>query len=96
MEPDLGGAGGEPRNTVEVLTILSTPGVMTVTVGSVSVTYAAPVGLYVKTVPLRIGSVSAQLAPDCCAPVTKLSSPFKVVRAPLVQDEQYYAVSTTV
>ncbi|MFU8946817.1 endo-1,3-alpha-glucanase family glycosylhydrolase [Mycetocola zhadangensis] len=93
MSPTLSGTATAPRNTVEVLTMLTAPANVTVTVGGASTTYSAPAGVYAKTVPLAVGKVSASANRNGSA-IATVSSPYTVTSNPKVQDLQYYGVSS--
>lgn len=93
MSPTLSGTSTQPRDTVEVLTMLASPASVTVTVGGVKTTYSAPAGVYAKTVPLAVGTVSATATRDGST-VASVTSPYTVVSKPIVQDLQYYGVSS--
>jgi hypothetical protein len=91
--PTLSGTSTSPRNTVEVLTMLTSPASVTVTVGGSKTTYDAPAGVYAKLVPLAVGKVSAS-ATRSGATIASVASPYTVVSTPVVQDLQYYGVSS--
>ncbi len=80
--------GSAPRDTVEVLTMLTAPAAVNVSVGGVTNTCAAPAGVGVCTVPLRPGTVSVQVWRDNTN-VLSVTSPYPVTNAPEVQDLQY-------
>jgi hypothetical protein len=92
MLPTLCGTSTPPRDDVEILTLLKTPGTVTAQVGGVTTNYTAPAGLYAKLIPLQYGSVSVRVAPSGSAALS-VSSPEQVVKTPTVQDLQYYASS---
>ena len=73
------------RDTVEVLTFLTKPTTVTVTIGGAVQSYQAPAGMFAKTFPLGVGSVSASTARGLA-----VTSPVTVTRAPLQQDMSYY------
>jgi hypothetical protein len=93
MAPTLSGTATTPRNTVEVLTMLTAPASVSVTVGGVKTTWSAPAGIFAKTVPLAVGSVSATMSRNGST-LASVASPQAVVSKPVVQDLQYYAVSS--
>ncbi|GAA3428342.1 hypothetical protein GCM10018953_55250 [Streptosporangium nondiastaticum] len=87
-------AGGTPsRDTVEVLTMLTAAGKVSVTVGGTTQTYDAPAGVSARTFALKAGTVSASVARNGAA-VTEVTSPYKVTATPYVQDLHYRAVSS--
>jgi hypothetical protein len=92
MQPTLSGTSTAPRDDVEVLTLLKSAATVTAQVGGTTTTYTAPAGLYAKLIPLQYGSVSVHVAPSG-SPALSVTSPEQVVRAPKVQDLQYYASS---
>ncbi len=83
----------KPRDTVEVLSFLTAPADVTVTVGGRQQTVRVGAGVSRTTVPLAAGSVSA-VARRNGATVSQVSSPFSVVSRPDVQDLQYYGVAS--
>ncbi len=93
MSPTLSGTATTPRNTVEVLSMFTAPTTVTVKVGGTTTTYSAPAGVYAKTVPLAVGSVSVT-AVRSGATIESVVSPYSVVSKPVVQDLQYYGVSS--
>ncbi|WP_425839691.1 endo-1,3-alpha-glucanase family glycosylhydrolase [Microbacterium sp. PA5] len=62
LNATLGGNTTAPRDTVEVVTMLTEPATVTLRVGSATHTIDAPAGLSAHTVPLRTGKVSASAA----------------------------------
>ena len=82
---DRGQSHTSPRDTVEVLTFLTAPATVRVTVGGKETSYGAPAGMYAKTFPLAAGSVSART--DRGLGVT---SPVTVSARPVQQDLSYY------
>ena len=62
LSATLGGNITAPRDTVEVVTMLTAPATVTLRVGSATHTIDAPAGLSAHTVPLRTGKVSASAA----------------------------------
>ncbi|MBD7919250.1 hypothetical protein H9657_13315 [Cellulomonas sp. Sa3CUA2] len=83
----------EPRDTVEVLSFLTAPADVTVTVGGRQQTVRVGAGVSRTTVPLATGEVSA-VARRNGATIAHVSSPFTVVSRPEVQDLQYYGVAS--
>lgn len=81
------------RDTVEVLSMLTAPADVTITVGASTYTYSAPAGVYAKTVPLGVGSVSA-VATRSGLVAAKVATAFPVVGVPTVQDLQYVAAGS--
>lgn len=89
----LRGGSSSPRNTVEVVSILTAPGTVTINVGGAVYTQSRAAGLDVgTTVPLDVGTISATLS--------RTGSPDLVVRSPAasaatlpVQDLQYVAAT---
>ena len=91
--PTLGGTTASPTDEVEAVVYLTAAARLTVTVGGSATTFDAPAGRSVFTVPLREGTVSATVTRSGKA-VISLTSPYRVVGAPEVQDLSYYAVSS--
>jgi hypothetical protein len=85
--------GTAPRDTVEVLSVLTAPATVTVKVGSATYSYTAPAGMSAKLFPLGLGQISASAARSG-AVTTAVTSPFQVTNTPYVQDLQYVAVSS--
>lgn len=92
MKPTLGGSKTTPRDSVEVLSMLTAAGDITVNVGTKSYTYQAPAGVFSKTFPLGNGAISA-VATRAAKAVVSVKSPFQLTDKPLQQDLQYYGVS---
>lgn len=90
---DSGGVTTAPRNTVEVMSMLTSAAQVTVTVGGVATTYTAPAGVSSKTVPLRTGQVLASATRNGKA-IARITSPTAVVASPEVQDLQYFGYSS--
>jgi hypothetical protein len=82
-----------PRDTVEALVYLTAPAQVTVTVGTQRYTWSAPAGQSAHTVPLGTGTVSAVVVRGGRT-TASVTSPYRVVATPLVQDLQYHAVSS--
>ncbi|GAA2212640.1 hypothetical protein GCM10009850_081020 [Nonomuraea monospora] len=81
------------RDTVEVLSMLTAAGKVSVTVGGTTQTYDAPAGVSAKTFPLRTGTASAVVTRSS-ATVAKVTSPYPVTATPYVQDLHYRAASS--
>ncbi len=92
MDWTLSGTKTAPRNTVEVVSLLSKPGQVTAQVGAESVTYDAPAGLNAQVVPLGLGTVSATLHRGA-TPVLSVTSSQPVRSSVTRWDLQYYAVT---
>jgi Glycosyl hydrolase family 71 len=87
-------SGSSPaRDAVEVLTFLTAPANVHVTVGSNSYDYTAAAGVQAKIFPLATGTVSVSLSRDGTA-LDSVTSPFPVTGSIQVQDLAYHAVST--
>lgn len=85
--------GTQPRDTVEVLSMLTQQSEVTVQVGGRPHTYTAPAGVSVRTFPLGPGTISASATRGGTA-VAQVTSPYPVTAQPYVQDLQYYGVSS--
>ena len=86
--------GSSPaRNTVEVLSFLTAPATVTVTVGTQTTVYSAPAGVSAHLVPLTSGQVSAH-ADRNGGTVSHVVSPYTISLTPYVQDLQYHGVSS--
>lgn len=81
------------RDTVEVVSILTAPAEVKITVGNQVHTYTAPAGMSAKLVPLGIGNIAAQASRDG-KPIAYIASPIPVVERPYVDDKQYFAYSS--
>ncbi|WP_336646048.1 endo-1,3-alpha-glucanase family glycosylhydrolase [Microbacterium sp. USHLN186] len=91
--PTLDGTSTPARDTVEAVVWMKAAGTVRITVGGKTTTVSAPAGMSAHTVALGLGTVSASI--ERSGSVTaKLTSPYKVVSTPKVQDLQYYAAST--
>jgi hypothetical protein len=90
LAPTLGGSTVAPRDTVEALVILSAPAQVTVTSGSNTRTVTRPAGMSSVIVPLGLGRPTVRIARGSTV-VTALTSPYRVVDDPWVQDLQYVA-----
>ena len=91
--PTLGGTSSSPTDEVEAVVYLTAPATLTVSVGGVATRFEAPAGRSVYTVPLREGTVSATIERSGQR-VVSLTSPYRVVGTPEVQDLSYYGVSS--
>ncbi|MEV0388008.1 endo-1,3-alpha-glucanase family glycosylhydrolase [Nonomuraea sp. NPDC050643] len=89
----LRGGSTAARDTVEVLTMLTAAGKVSVTVGGTTQTYDAPAGVSAKTLPLQAGTASATVTRGS-ATVAKVVSPYAITAAPYVQDLHYRAASS--
>ncbi|MFJ3490999.1 endo-1,3-alpha-glucanase family glycosylhydrolase [Leifsonia aquatica] len=92
--PNLDGTGTAPRNTVEVLTMLTAPATVKITVGSTVKTVDVPAGVTATTVPLTTGTVSATIVRGGQT-VLAGTSPYTVTAKPLVNDMEYFGVTLT-
>ncbi|WP_246080039.1 endo-1,3-alpha-glucanase family glycosylhydrolase [Nonomuraea mesophila] len=81
------------RDTVEVLTMLTAAGKVSVTIGGTTQTYDAPVGVSAKTFPLKPGAASATITRNS-AVIAKVVSPYAISATPYVQDLHYRAASS--
>ncbi|MEV4115214.1 endo-1,3-alpha-glucanase family glycosylhydrolase [Nonomuraea sp. NPDC049695] len=81
------------RDTVEVLTMLTAAGKVSVTIGGTTQTYDAPAGVSAKTFPLKAGAASATVTRSS-AVVAKVVSPHAITATPQVQDLHYRAASS--
>ncbi|GAA3263534.1 endo-1,3-alpha-glucanase family glycosylhydrolase [Nonomuraea helvata] len=81
------------RDTVEVLTMLTAAGKVSVTIGGTTQTYDAPAGVSAKTFPLKAGAASATVTRSS-AVVAKVASPHAITATPQVQDLHYRAASS--
>lgn len=88
LRPD----GSPARNDVEVLSVLTAPGTVTLTVGGRAFEFQAPAGISTHLAPLAVGTISADVrrAGTTTASVT---SPYPVTDTPFVQDLQYVGVT---
>lgn len=93
MTPNLGSSRQTPRDDVEVFTFLTAPAQVTVTIGGNRTTYAAGSGVFIKTLPLALGTVSAT-AVRGSATILNVTSPYRVTATPTVQNLQYYGVDS--
>ncbi|MGW0801404.1 endo-1,3-alpha-glucanase family glycosylhydrolase [Nonomuraea sp. NPDC002799] len=89
----LRGGSTAARNTVEVLSMLTAAGKVSVTIGGTTQTYDAPAGVSAKTFPLQAGTASATVTRSS-ATVAKVVSPYPITTTPYVQDLHYRAASS--
>ncbi|MEU9576891.1 endo-1,3-alpha-glucanase family glycosylhydrolase [Streptomyces chilikensis] len=80
------------RDTVEVLTFLTAPGAVDVTVGDLHERYTVRGGVRAELLPLRPGRTTAEVTRGR-ATVAEAATRFAVSAAPRVQDLQYYGVT---
>lgn len=81
------------RNTVEVLSFLTSPATVTISVGGTKTTYTAPAGVSAKTVALKAGSVSASATRNGGTIATVATSE-SVVGSVTVQDLGYHGATS--
>ncbi|MEU6311452.1 endo-1,3-alpha-glucanase family glycosylhydrolase [Streptomyces sp. NPDC047014] len=82
-----------PRDTVEVLSFLTRPGLVRTTVGTAQDTHETPAGLTSRLLPLRPGTSASQVVRDGTA-TAKVSLPRRVDHTVAVQDLQYQAATS--
>ncbi len=93
MSWKLSGSAMRPRDTVEVVTMLSEPADIVLRVGDTTTTYRAPAGLFTQTAPLAVGAVEVTASREGVV-VSAAYSPYPV-RAELENwDLQYYAITS--
>ena len=81
--------GGSPsRDTVEALSILTAPATVSITVGGVTTSCAAPAGVSVCTVPLQLGRAAVAVVRSG-ALVASVATRQTITGTPYVQDLQY-------
>jgi hypothetical protein len=91
---DRGGNTSPDRNNVEVLTFLYAPAAVTLRVGSTTVTYTAPAGMYAHALtPLQTGTVSVDLKRSGVT-IAAITSPFTVTNNPFNQNPMYYMMDS--
>ncbi len=83
-----------PQDVVEVLTFLTAPADVTVTVGGVDTTFSAPAGQSVKYLPLRAGAAPAAKITRAGVITAQIVSPAAVLVSPVKQDMQYFRSSS--
>lgn len=81
------------QEKVEVLTFLTAPADVTVTVGGVATTYSAPAGMFSREVDARYGSISATVSRSGQT-ITSLTSPYQIRQTVWQQDRQYFMSSS--
>lgn len=91
MKPTLGGAKTAPRDTIEVLTMLTVAADIKVMVGTKAYTYQAPAGVSSRTFPLDRGIISVLETRDGKT-IASAKSTFQLETNPVQQDLQYYGV----
>ncbi|MET7464044.1 endo-1,3-alpha-glucanase family glycosylhydrolase [Nonomuraea sp. NPDC005501] len=89
----LRGGSTAARDTVEVLSMLTAAGKVSVTIGGTTQTYDAPAGVSAKTFPLKAGTASATVTRNA-ATTAKVVSPYPITTTPFVQDLHYRAASS--
>lgn len=82
------------RDTVEVLSVLTSAATIQVTVGSKKYTYSAPAGVYAKKFPLQLGYSSATATRNGTTK-TKVKTKDRVTTTITQQDLTYHAVSSS-
>ncbi|WP_111721303.1 endo-1,3-alpha-glucanase family glycosylhydrolase [Homoserinimonas sp. OAct 916] len=93
MKPTLSGTSTSPRDTVEVMTMLTAPATVSAVIGGKSYTANAPAGISTVTFPLATGTVAADVIRSGVK-IASVKSPHKVVSNPTVLDLQYFAASS--
>lgn len=93
MSPTLSGNAVPPRDTVEVVSMLSAPATVTLSSGGSSATFDAPAGLSAHLMPLEVGPVAASAVREG-ETVASVTSPYPVVASPTRWDLQYYGASS--
>lgn len=83
-----------PRNTVEVLSFLTAPADITVTVGGVQTTYTAPAGMNAHLVPLAVGAAPSVVVKRSGTMVCQVTSVVAVSSTVLTDDAGYYVVTS--
>lgn len=83
-----------PRNTVEVLSFLTAPADITVTIAGVATTYTAQAGLFAKVLPLAVGSAPTAVARRNGVTVAQITSTRDVTNSPLNDDKGYWWFSS--
>jgi fibronectin type 3 domain-containing protein len=86
--------GGSPsRDTVEALSMLTAPGTVSVTVGGVTTSCAAPAGVSTCTVPLQSGRAAAAVVRNGSL-VASVATTQTITAKPNVQDLQYVGAAS--
>ena len=93
MTQKVRGATSSVRNHVEVLTFLTAPATVTVTIGGVPYAYTAPAGMYVATFPIAAGAVSA-VATRSSVTVASVTSPVTVQTSTINDNPGYFRFSS--
>lgn len=81
------------RDKVEVLSFLTAPATVRLTINGVDQTLSVPAGVTPSLFNLATGSISAKVERSG-QPVVSVSSPFTVKSSFMIQDEQYHFVSS--
>lgn len=89
----LRGGSTAARDTVEVLTMLTAAGKVSVTIGGTTQSYDAPAGVSARTFRLQPGTASATVTRSS-TPVAKVVSPYTISATPYVQDLHYRGTSS--
>lgn len=92
-KPTLGGTLTTPTDNVEALVYLTAPATVTVTVGSTTRSFSAPAGESVFTVPVKVGAVSVNVTRGSQT-VAQVTSPYRIVGSPSVQDLTYHGATS--
>jgi len=82
------------RNTVEVLTFLTAPADITVTVGGVATTYTAPAGMNAHLVNLAVGAAPSAVAARNGVVIAQVTSVVPVSNSVVADDAGYYCVTS--
>jgi hypothetical protein len=78
------------RDTVEILSFLTSPAQITATIGGKDTTYDAPAGMFAKLLPLIVGAAPSVKVSRNSSVTAQVASVVPVVSAPLRDDKQYY------
>lgn len=81
------------RESVELLTFLTAPATVTVTIGAANYSYTAPAGMYAQTYPMQPGAVTA-VATRASTEVARVNSPVTIRSSSGNQDRQYAMFSS--
>ncbi|MFE0582907.1 glycoside hydrolase family 71 protein [Streptomyces sp. NPDC058874] len=81
------------RDTVEVLSFLTSPATVRTTVGTAQDSHDAPAGIHSALLPLRTGTSAAHVVRDGRA-TAKVDLPYRADHTVEVQDLQYYAATS--
>ncbi len=85
--------GGSPaRDDVEVVSVLTAPATVTLTVGGQAHEFQAPAGISAHLAPLAVGAISVDVTRDGRV-TASVASPYAVTDTPTVQDLQYVGVT---